>query len=145
MSTTYISDGYTARGYIREARGQHGSLRFTYRPVLAKNRSAILKLVRETDSAQEQEGILAQTIAKHVESWDLKDEHGNALPVELATAERLQPTVFSRCFRIIIGDLPSDEDAEQESQEVEATVEEKLARALEDKPPVPSEQEQEGN
>jgi len=113
-------DGYTESGYVEAKPGLHGEFRFTYRPLLTETRS---RLLRSFDNlkAEEQDLIVAKTLAERVASWSLTKQSGEAVPVAVDNVRRLKPAIFFRLWSVVLGTEPSDLDPAWETeQKVEA-------------------------
>ena len=96
-------DGYTEQGYIEAKPGLHGEFRFSYRPLLAEDRSRILRTMNEM-SDEKQDVVVAKTLAERIMSWD------NPKPVTMEQARRLLPAVFYQVWGIVLGTSPSGLD-----------------------------------
>ena len=109
-----IDDGYTATGYINDAKeihGLRGSLKFSYRPMLPREVEIVNSAVRDSPAKKGSE-LLAAAIKKHVVDWDATDAKGEAAPLNLGNINRLPWSMFNKTYDIISGavlsDLPDD-------------------------------------
>ncbi len=105
----YFHDGYTQCGFIAAVPMMHGSLRFTYRPALVEERSQL------SDAAAALKSHLydrqaAMFTAQRIVLWDLTDVEGDEVAVSAEALLRLQPGLFVKLHRIVLGWIPSDVD-----------------------------------
>lgn len=131
----YIHDGYTADGFIAESPRLHPSLRFTYRPMLAQNRTVVFREIAKCTDPRKEETLAAQTIKSQVLSWDLVDENGKAVDLTVSNILRVQPRLLSRLFDVVTGTQASDEDPQRSSDENAKQAEDQLAAAFAGKSP----------
>jgi hypothetical protein len=126
----YIHDGYTMHGYITAVPRLHSSLRFTFRPILSQNRAVILRQIASANDPRREESLAAQAIKAQLIDWNLTNHRGEPVPLEASHLLRVQPQLFSRLFRIVMGDEPSDEDPSVSDSVRDRDVESDLAAAL---------------
>lgn len=107
MSTGYIPDGYTRKGFIRGVSRLFPDVKFIYRPILLAERAELNAKLALAD-AKQVEKLAADAVAKHVVSWDMQHED-NTLPIDAATILRLEPSLFDRLYSIIHGRQAGDE------------------------------------
>jgi hypothetical protein len=119
---TYIPDGWTLRGHLKEIPGLHGAISFEYRPVLAAQRARITDAMKASraDVAEQQS---AEVIAKQLITWNVKHpKTGDAIPITAGEIERLQPRLLSSLFSVIMSARPTDIDPEwNDTEQAEAT------------------------
>lgn len=108
--SAYIHDGYTVAGYIQEAPRLYPAVRFTYRPVLAQNRAVVFREIQRANDPRKEETIAAEAVKAQVQEWDIIDHEGRAVGIAASNILRLQPQLFSRMFRMVMGDAAPDED-----------------------------------
>lgn len=111
LRANYFHDGYTQPGYIAAAPLLHGSLRFCYRPALVEERSQVSDAAVELKSHLYDRHVAAFAAGKIV-SWDLADAAGHAVPIAADALLRLQPELFVKLHRIVLGWVASDVDPE---------------------------------
>ncbi|MBI3837399.1 MAG: hypothetical protein HY288_05645 [Planctomycetia bacterium] len=105
----YFHDGYTQRGFIGAVPLMHGSLRFTYRPALVEERSQ-LSDAAATLKSRLYDRQVAMFTAQKIVLWDLTDVEGREVAVSADALLRLQPGLFVKLHRIVLGWIPSDID-----------------------------------
>lgn len=130
MAEAYIHDGYTRRAYIAAEPRLYPAVRFTYRPILTSDRAVVAAAVRGANPRRGEE-IVAACIERYVDEWDIEKQSGNRrCRVELRASEilRLQPRLFVRMYRIVMG--IEGGDADPDGDEPEATLEEQLVEVL---------------
>ncbi|MFG0240455.1 MAG: hypothetical protein ACF8CY_05335 [Gimesia chilikensis] len=127
---TYIPDGYTLNGYIKEVSGKHGDLLFKYRPLLAKERAVISsRLKNSTPEISEDES--AKLLALKVQEWDLRHpETGAAIEITPQELSRLQPSLLARLFGIVTGWEPTDIHPDWTKQERRDTTDDAYDRVM---------------
>ena len=105
--TDFIDDGYTQEGYIASVEGVHGSLSFTYRPLIVEQRDAIDDVTIRQGGAKGSRACAA-ALAQQVSKWDLCK--GNAEPVQIESANltKVRPALFDKLYAIVAGRRPSD-------------------------------------
>ncbi|MEQ8788877.1 MAG: hypothetical protein RIC55_21375 [Pirellulaceae bacterium] len=126
----YIHDGYTMHGYITAVPRLHPALRFTFRPVLSQNRAVIFRQIATADDPRREESLAAQAVKAQVIAWNLVNHHGGSVPLEVSHILRMQPQLFNRLFRIVMGDEAGDEDPSIADEVRNRDVEADLAAAL---------------
>jgi len=126
----YIHDGYTRRGYIAEVRLLHEALRFTYRPMLQQDRSVVMGAITQTKDLRKAESISAEIIKSQLAEWDLHDHESSAVPLEVPNILRIQPSLFDRLLRIVLGGDGGDEDPDAGGSEQAEDAGQQLAAAL---------------
>lgn len=104
----YIPEGYTEEGYIREVPGLHGSVRFTFRPMLVVERAALFGQRMLSLSDELQDRRCADVLCGLLVSWSLTDTEGRPLAVTAENILRLKPALFQRMLAIVAGVEPSD-------------------------------------
>ncbi len=87
----------------------HGSLRFEYRPALVEERSQLSDAAAELKSHLYDRHVAAFVAGKIV-SWDLADAVGQDVPIAAAALLRLQPELFVKLHRVVLGWAASDVD-----------------------------------
>jgi hypothetical protein len=125
----YFHDGYTQDGFIVAVPLMHGSLRFTYRPALVEERSQLSEAATRL-RAHIYDGHVARFAAQKIVVWDLVDAHLREVPISAEALLRLQPELFVKLHRIVLGWTPSDMDPEWSPNTRERAAEEEAAAAL---------------
>lgn len=128
--SAYIHDGYTVAGYIQEVPRLYPAVRFTFRPVLSQNRAVVFQEIQLTTDARKGETIAAELVKSQILSWDIVDHEGNAVEITTTNALRIQPLLFNRLFKVIIGDRAPDEDPNVSAPQRNRDSEASLAAAL---------------
>jgi hypothetical protein len=105
----YFHDGYTQSGFIAAVPLMHGSLRFTYRPALVEERSQLSEAAAALKSHL-YDCQVAMFTAQKIVLWDLTDSEGREVAVSADALLRLQPGLFVKLHRIVLGWIPSDID-----------------------------------
>lgn len=108
---SYISDGYTEKGMIKELLRMHGPVQFEYRVMLSDKIRDVLHSWELISSTEKTRRIHA-VIIKQVISWDL-EEDGKPIPLEAKYLSRLKRNIVERIFNIIIQLDVSDEVGEE--------------------------------
>jgi len=104
----FVDDGFDESAYIAESPGLHPAVRFTYRPLIASERSAWFRdMDRKPDDRAQ---ITADMLARKVQSWDLKDRSGAVAKIEPAQLLKLRPRLWDRMLAIVSGQDASDFD-----------------------------------
>jgi hypothetical protein len=114
MTCGYIDDGYTLKGYIKEAPGIHPAVRFQYRPVTPAER---VQTFDGWDRLPESEklGRITTRLAKNILSWDIQDQKHNPVPCnEPGRYRKLCGPLYTRLQDVIFQMEPSDPDPEGE-------------------------------
>ncbi len=106
-------DGYTEKAYIQLSLGMHGELRFSYRPMLVENRSAVLRSFDKM-TAEAADIKSSDLMAEHITEWDVKDARGEIVPVSVDVMRRIRPQLFYRMWGIMLGTGASDIDPKWE-------------------------------
>jgi hypothetical protein len=107
--SNYFHDGYTQSGFIAELPLMHGSLRFTFRPALVEERSQLSDAAAALKSHLYDRQV-AKFTAQKIVLWDLIDVEGREVAVSAEALLRLQPALFVKLHRIVLGWIPSDID-----------------------------------
>lgn len=102
MRSDFLRDGYTEPGFIAAVAGLHGTLAFEYRPTLPEQQSDLISTADSLKAAA-YDRKCADFIAKHLVSWDLKDDKGQAVPVSAVNVLRLRPKLYNRLYHIVLG------------------------------------------
>ncbi len=113
LLSAYIHDGYTMPGYVRGESRLHPSVRFTYRPLLTQDRAVVVRQISLARDPRQEERIAAQAIYGQLLDWDVVkvvDSSAQSVPLEVDELLRLQPRLFNRLLRIVLGDEACDED-----------------------------------
>jgi hypothetical protein len=125
----YFHDGYTQSGFVAAVPLMHGALRFSYRPALVEERSRLADSAAALKSHLYDRQAAAYTAEKIVR-WDLTDRAGNEVAVSAAALLRLQPGLFVKLHRIVLGWIPSDVDPAWPEATRERHFEEETAAVL---------------
>src|ERR1700674_886459 len=102
IGANYFHDGYTQGGFIAAVPLMHGSLRFTFRPALVEERSQ-LSDAAATLQAHLYDRQAAIFTAQKILLWDLTDVGGREVAVSAEALLRLQPGLFVKLHRIVLG------------------------------------------
>lgn len=103
---SFIDDGYTEEGFIAAVPGFHGSLAFTYRPLLAETRDK-LQRAQMTD-VEKGHKIAREELSRAIKSWDLSDRNGTKVQIAPANIARLRPMLQDKLYGIVTGQMASD-------------------------------------
>lgn len=133
MRSDYVSDGYTASGYIAEVPGLHGELRFRYRPFLVEEDVTLAVATEKLDRSKANRAYVAQVAAKLVE-WSLVDADGKAVEISSASVARLSIPLWYRLKSIMLGIGPSDTDPKASDSQADEEAGLLLASIMEGKP-----------
>jgi hypothetical protein len=88
---------------------QAGDLKVTYKPNAFTADVADKMTAQAADESQATDAFLTMVIAI-IDSWDLEDDEGNIVPIEMAALRREVPMpVFGRIFQEIQKDAVPDE------------------------------------
>ena len=104
----YIPEGYTEEGYVREAPGLHGPVRFTFTPMLITERAALFSQRMLALPEELQDRRCADVLCGKLVSWSVADTQGQPLPLTPENVLRLKPALFQRLLAIVSGMEPSD-------------------------------------
>lgn len=117
---THIRDGFTRRGYINgldeSGRRLSGELRFTYRPMLAEQREAVRRIMRDEKGAK-LDVLFSTAVAGQIVDWSATDDGGQPVPVSVAAVRRLPPNLYDAVYLVMIGSRPSDPEPNQTQEE----------------------------
>lgn len=130
MTSAFIHDGMTRRGYISESKHQYPAVRFTYRPMLVQNRAVVFRQIADCKDPRKEQELAARVIAAQVQEWDITSDNGGAVPVDDKAALRLEPNLFGRLFEIVTGSRVTDEDPAWVDDDREQRERDELAAAL---------------
>lgn len=100
-----IEDGYTADGFIAEAPGLHGALKFKYRPMLPETRDRCQRAMADVAKGHKES---REQIKRHLVEWDLKRNDGTDATITVDIIGRLQPLLQDKLYSIVAGNMPSD-------------------------------------
>lgn len=125
-----LEDGYTERGYVAAAPGQHPAVRFEFRRLTVEERRAWARRVgriRKDADDGEFDAMAAELVAQHVAWWDVTLPSGKTLEIsEARIARSLKPELTTRILEIVSGQRPSDLDPEwdahQDAEEIEQAI-----------------------
>ena len=126
---SYFYDGYTRDGFVQAAPLVHGELRFRYRPALVEERSQLVDsaAIAKSDAYDRQ---AAAFMAQKIVAWSLVEQHGREVHVSAAALLRLQPELFVKVYRVIMGWAASDIDPRWPLEAVSEVAAEELAAAV---------------
>ena len=114
--SAWISDGYVFSGFVSRVPRLHPAVHFTFRQCTPEQRSTIFGRIRGSNDV-EAERVSAAVIAKQVIAWDLKragkDGKPEDVPIDAASAGRIQPVLKTKLFEIVTGGMPSDPDPDR--------------------------------
>jgi len=115
MGLKINSDGYDRSGYIKEADGIHGELRFVYRPATAIEFSRVQKKLEDEKTPGRDMIIRAAFVESHLVSWDAELDDGEPATADVKTLLRIPYLVLMELFHIIGGLSASDVDPDANS------------------------------
>ena len=113
VTKSYIIDGYTEKGYLKEVPRMHGSVQFDYRVMLSDK---IREVLHSWDliSAAEKTRRIHAVIIKQIVSWDLEHE-GELLPIDSRTLSHLKRNIVEKLFNVIMQlDIPDEVEPSEE-------------------------------
>lgn len=108
MPQSLIYDGYTQPGYIAEAKGLHGSVRFRFRPMISEQTDTFARDEFKRRPPLEAAVIIAAATKEQIVEWDVFGKDGRTAAVSVANIRALPSPIFNRLFNIIAGYSPSD-------------------------------------
>jgi hypothetical protein len=106
----------------------HGSLRFTYRPALVEERSQ-LSDAAATLKSHLYDRQVAMFTAQKIVLWDLTDVDGREVDVSAEALLRLQPALFVKLHRIVLGWIPSDIDPTWSAETLDRALDDEIEAA----------------
>lgn len=121
MSSAFLEDGYTAKGYLKAVPQLYPEVRFTYRPILPEQRAAFVEAVRKAKDGPGAERRTAAILAKHLLTWDVTDSKGDTVSITGDRILRLRWALYDRLVAVVLygtegGDVdPSWTDAEKDA------------------------------
>jgi hypothetical protein len=77
-------------------------LRFRFRPVLSAQRSALVEAA-ERSTAGQFDRQARELLAEKLVAWDLIDPAGQPVEIAREAIDRLQPELFLKLYRIVLG------------------------------------------
>lgn len=110
-----IHDGYTEPGYLAERKGLHPAVKFSFRPMLHEERTAVNNLI--IAGGVKGPRAMVSAIQKHVTEWDVKGKDGKPAEITLENIARLRPNQVEGLYNIVSGWSPSDPDPAATPQE----------------------------
>jgi hypothetical protein len=129
IGANYFHDGYTQSGFIAAVPLMHGSLRFTYRPALVEERSQLSDAAAALKSHLYDRQV-AMFTAQKIVLWDLNDAEGREVAVSAEALLRLQPGLFVKLHRIVLGWIPSDIDPAWPAETMDRALDDETEAAL---------------
>lgn len=122
MKNAIIDDGYTQEAFIDAVPGVHGTLKFTYRPMLPEEVEELAYRVNKFASEpRKSTACICKAIEDHLESWDAKDSNGADVEPTLNNIRRLRYPLLGAVRYIIeglrAGDVPRDGDSDEEESD----------------------------
>jgi hypothetical protein len=129
IGVNYFHDGYTQSGFIAPWPLMHGSLRFAYRPALVEERSQLSEAAATLKSHLYDRQV-AMFTAQKIVLWDLTDVAGRDVAVSADALLRLQPALFVKLHRIVLGWIPSDIDPAWPAETLDRALDDETASAL---------------
>ncbi|HEX4147206.1 MAG TPA: hypothetical protein VHY91_27160 [Pirellulales bacterium] len=125
----YFHDGYTQSALIAAVPRLHGALRFTYRPALIEERSQLYDAAGRLNSHRF-DCHVAQFLAEKIVDWDLVDARRQPVPLSAEALLRIQPELFIKLNRIILGTAASDVDPDWPAETRDRLLDEQAAAEL---------------
>lgn len=107
--SNYIADGYNCPAFIKGVPLLYEDLRFTFRPMLADKRAALVASF-ENLKADAAERKAMDAVAGHIANWDLTNAKGEVVAVSGAACCRLPYMLWRRVYHIVLGNEASDVD-----------------------------------
>lgn len=104
-----IQDGYTLDGVVPK-KGRLPEVRYRYRPALAEDVFGYLSAPKDT--GKQAMTAAADFLTKHLVSWDVADEKGEALPVTKEALRRVPHLVLRQMVDTVMG-YGQDSDAQE--------------------------------
>lgn len=117
VTKSFITDGYTEKGLIKELPRMHGPVRFEFRVMLSDKIRDVLHSWDLVSSTERTRRIHA-VIMKQVTSWDLEDD-GKPLPIDQNTLSHLKRNIVERLFNIVMQLDVSDEATADEELDLD--------------------------
>ena len=97
-------DGYTLDAYIAARPLLHNAVRIKYRPTPVSDRALLIDVSRQVDEKRFAKHM-AEWIAKHIVSWDLKVRNADGItepmPIETKTILSVKPQLWLRLVNIV--------------------------------------------
>ena len=115
METQAINDGYWETGYLAGVPRLYPELRFVFRPALVEEGQDFQDRNRQLP-AKDYDVKAADFVAKRLQSWDLKDRTGTAMPISAASLLKLKRPLFYRLCGVVFGNEAYDPDPDQASE-----------------------------
>lgn len=113
----FIPDGYTRDGFI-EGTKFHPGARFVYRPATSTERAVVNGAIQFEYAKGTEEGfsrtekLAAELLVSHVVRWDIADPDGNEVKLTAKNALRIEPHLFNRMYRVVMGESVADQQEE---------------------------------
>jgi hypothetical protein len=104
-----INDGFTWEDTV-PARGRFPSVTFRYRPALPEDVFDYLHAPKPT--GKDVLRVAARLLAKHLVSWDVTDDKGDAVPVSEDVLRRVPHPVLVKMVDVVTGYGPDAEAAD---------------------------------
>jgi hypothetical protein len=99
---TFIPDGYELDGFIAASKGQHGAVKFKYRPLTVDERDEIR--TKLSTKAVQLNSELRTIFADKIRSWDVQAPGAAAaefVPITADNLLRLHPRIFDKLYWVI--------------------------------------------
>jgi hypothetical protein len=122
----YFHDGYSQSGFIAAVSGLHGPLRFSYRPALVEERSALYTAAGRL-SAPAFDRHVAQFLAEKLIDWDLLDARRRPVEPAPETLLRIQPELFVKLSGIVLGTTASAIDPAWSAETADRILDDEIA------------------
>jgi hypothetical protein len=113
LQNAYLEDGYTETGFLAGLPRLHPAVNFEYRPMLVTELAQYsARTAHCSEEAVRRE--VARWLSIKILEWDVTDVRGQVVPIQSSSADplenilRLRPAVFTRLWKIVSGDSPSD-------------------------------------
>lgn len=110
----FITDGQHVTGKINGVARLYPDVVVTYRPMTRTEVNAQSTKILVTEDAALQEKLSSSALERHLKSWNLKLRDGSVAPINQATLLALQPALYERLYRVIMGRQAPDEILEGE-------------------------------
>lgn len=115
MTTAFIEDGATEKGFCKGREGIYPDFRFVYRPCTWEERRAFL--ATPDDQVKAAAGKL---LGEKLVSADAVNSAGQPVPVTPANVLKLRPALLERVLLIVLGSLGSDVDPQWPEEDKKA-------------------------
>ena len=117
MVAAFIDDGYTETAHIAAAEGIYPAVSFRFRPVTAGAFSEYARNL-EASNAAETKQVTAELLASKLIDWDVRSDDGSQIAITVENVLKLKHVVYLKVFQIVIGEEPTDANANRHRAEI---------------------------